>query len=352
MLALTSAALVVVVGLVTAPWPGGPSKDTSGDTELVEQLTPLLEEVGVRDRVSAAFIDGDEISYAGFGADQNTEFEIGSVTKTFTGTLFADAVERKELSLDTKLGSILDLGDSPAAGVTLEELALHTSGLAPDNFDAVSTTASMLASENPDWGTEKELLEGARESKLETKGTFVYSNLGFALLGLAIAKNAGVEYSTLLKERILEPRGMDHTTLPLAENDLPENAMTGVTPLRGRPIAPSLIGPYAPSGAIRSNAEDMAKYALAMVNGTGPGMSGITPMIDIEGPDGPTKRSLSWFVRDINDRTITYHNGATAGFMSVLAIDRDSHRAVLIMSNTGSTDVTSVALELLTGGAK
>jgi CubicO group peptidase (beta-lactamase class C family) len=58
-----------------------------------------------------------------------TQYEIGSLTKTFTASLLADAIRRGEVSADMKVGALLPLGDAPVAGVTLAELASHRSGL-------------------------------------------------------------------------------------------------------------------------------------------------------------------------------------------------------------------------------
>ena len=71
----------------------------TGDAALAARARPLLP--GALDRVSIAVVDGSTVTYAGFGADEHTEYEIGSLTKTFTALLLADAIRRGEVTADT-----------------------------------------------------------------------------------------------------------------------------------------------------------------------------------------------------------------------------------------------------------
>jgi CubicO group peptidase (beta-lactamase class C family) len=97
---------------------------------------------GALDHVSIAVVDGSTITYAGFGANEHTEYEIGSLTKTFTALLLADAIRRGEVTADTKAGALLPLGDTPVADVTLAELASHRSGLSAQGMHASPTATA------------------------------------------------------------------------------------------------------------------------------------------------------------------------------------------------------------------
>ena len=94
-------------------------------------------------------------------------FEIGSITKVFTGLLLAQAVVEKKVTLDTTIGSLLagqvKFADSHVAAITLKQLATHTSGLPriPDNMGA-ETTEDPYASYD-----EKRLLSFLATAKLE-----------------------------------------------------------------------------------------------------------------------------------------------------------------------------------------
>jgi len=93
------------VGVLARPSPPSLSTTVTGDAELAARARPLLP--GALDRVSIAVVDGPAVTYAHFGADEHTEYEIGSLTKTFTGQLLADAIERGEVTADTRAGALL-----------------------------------------------------------------------------------------------------------------------------------------------------------------------------------------------------------------------------------------------------
>ena len=92
--ALALAALVALLGVLAQPSPPSLSTMVTGDVALAARARPLL--AGALDHVSIAVVDGSTVTYAGFGADEHTEYEIGSLTKTFTALLLADAIQRGE----------------------------------------------------------------------------------------------------------------------------------------------------------------------------------------------------------------------------------------------------------------
>src|ERR671938_1219679 len=93
--ALALAALIALGGAFTRPSPPSLSTTVTGDADLAARARPLLS--GALDRVSMAVVDGPSTTYASFGADEHTAYEIGSVTKTFTALLLADAIQRGEV---------------------------------------------------------------------------------------------------------------------------------------------------------------------------------------------------------------------------------------------------------------
>jgi CubicO group peptidase (beta-lactamase class C family) len=121
--ALVRAALMPLGGALTRPSPPSLSSTVTGDPELAARARPLLGRP--LDRVSIAVVDGPTVTYANFGANEDSESEIGSMTKTFTGLLLADAIERGEVTADTQLGALLPPAGAPVAYVTLAELASH-----------------------------------------------------------------------------------------------------------------------------------------------------------------------------------------------------------------------------------
>src|SRR5919202_4678473 len=101
--AVALAAVVALLGVLARPSPPSLSTQVTGDATLAARARPLLP--GALDRVSLAVVDGATVTHAGFGADEHTEYEIGSLTKTFTALLLADAIRRGEVTADTKVGA-------------------------------------------------------------------------------------------------------------------------------------------------------------------------------------------------------------------------------------------------------
>lgn len=349
--------LVLGLGALAIPHPPSLSTEVTGDPELAARVAELaVDTPGARDRMVVAVIDGDRVTMAGFGADGNSEFEIGSVTKTFTAGLFAEAVARGEVAPSDRVGDHLDLADAPVADATLEELASQRSGLPRVDARLLTTARSLLASltgADPYAADADAVLDAARAASIENAGEVTYSNLGMALLGQALAAAAGVDYATLVEERIAGPLGMRDTRTPVVASALGEGAPTGYSS-GGRPVAAWTLGSYAPAGGVRSTLDDMTVYAQAMLGGDATASEALDPRF----PAGDDREiGWAWFTSTV-DRAdlgpaagsgsldITWHNGMTGGFASMVALDRDSDRAVVVLSDT-AVDVDALAFTLL-----
>jgi CubicO group peptidase (beta-lactamase class C family) len=343
-LALALAALVALLGMLARPNPPTLSTRVSGDPALAAAARPLLR--GALDRASIAVIDGDTVAYAHFGASDDTTYEIGSITKTFTGLLLADAIARGEVTADTKVGAFLPLAGAPVADVTLAELASHRSGL-PSVPPGAAVPLSMLR-----WLTHRDpfiqdvdgVVTLARAATLTGRGQVAYSNLGAALLGQALAAASHRDYARLVRERAFIPLGMGATTVPVTADHLPADAPTGYSAAGHTEAAWTMHG-AAPAGGIRSTPADLVRYARALLDCTAPGLEALAPRWDA--PDG-RRVGYAWFTEERSGRTLTWHNGQTGGFASALILDRANGRAVIILSNT-ATDVTRAAFTLMLG---
>ena len=354
LMGILTASAVLAGGLLAAPWTPRLSPDVSGDTALADVVRPLLQSPA--DRVSVAYLEGGSVRYAGFGADERTEFEIGSVSKTFTAALLADAVERGELTLETTVADILgeDLADPEAeiGTVTLAELASHRSGLprlATDPASLFSSFTGVLLHRDPYTASPAEVLQHAQSAPVGGRGRVSYSNLGYAFLGQLLARAAGMSYQDLLQQRILDPLNMQDTYAPIVAGNLRPGAPAGRTAGGLKQAAWTMHG-SAPAGGIRSTAADMSRYAQAMLAGTVPGAEALDPVWET-GDDGE-RVGLAWFTqvsKESPERVVTWHNGQTGGFASMTALDRGAGRAVLIFSNVAAGQ-EEAALTLLTEG--
>ena len=112
--------------------------------------------------------------------------EIGSITKTFSGQLLADAIARGEVKASDPLSTHLsELAGTPAGEATLEEVASHRSGIpgVPSHDLSEFVLRGDILGLNPFTDGTDQLIEKTRTTTLGKRGEFVYSNLGTSLLG-------------------------------------------------------------------------------------------------------------------------------------------------------------------------
>lgn len=346
--AILAPAAVLALGIAAMPTPPSFSTSITGDRALGESLRPDFLEAGALDRAAVAVVDGKNVTFTGFGAESDTEFEIGSITKAMNAQLFQDAIDRGEVRPTDRLEErVPELLGTPAGGVILRDLATHTSGLPGLPTDAGSMLGVLLDSlrhQNPYHVDTAEMITLAAAEALTTPGEYVYSNLGTALLGQALARTAGIDYADLIRTRLFEPLGMGDTRVTTLPGEEGKNATTGFSATGVHENAWA-IGGYVPAGGVRSTAADMSRYVVALLAGTAPGMAALDPVPGTEG-------GLAWMILDTEtDQTLTVHNGQTGGFSSFLMLDREAGRGVITLSNTAAQH-PAVAYNILTGTEK
>lgn len=309
-----AAALLIALGPRNIPL----ATDRTGDERIASSFADHAEKG--HHRLAGFIYENGEVAFGGLGADEHTEFEIGSVTKTFNAELVRQFIDEGSLTLDTQVQDIIDVASAPIADVTLEELLTHTSGLAV--MESLSFAEIMVANFR-DGGnayrrdTPQDILDAAGAAELTNRGEMQYSNYGHALLGQLLATHAGVSYEELLRTRIFGPAGMDNTYLALPHtNDGAPRGLAG----SGRPAEPWDMDGWAPAGAIRSTPADMANY-VEWVTAHGLPEYGWS---DLTGED---------------DKNYPFHNGGTGGFRTMLVWDPESGqpsptRAAFVVGDT------------------
>ena len=286
--------------------------------------------------------------------DPDTIFEIGSVTKAFTGILLAEMVKRKEVKLDDPVSKYLPSSVTlPKANreITLLDLATHHSSLPrlPGNFSPADPDDPYV-----DYTAEK-LYEALRTAKFEINvGTaYQYSNLGAGLLGHALSRAAKVNYDTLVHQRVLWPLGMKSTSVQVDAASKPRLAQ-GYEESDGKlkPAKPwtwkdssVLIG----AGGLRSTARDMLRFAAANAGIIETKLAPVLADAYAERESGSSAEmeiGLGWHRRVVGDRIVIWHNGATGGFHAYTAFDPLLKTGVVILTNSTS-DVDDIGLHLL-----
>jgi CubicO group peptidase (beta-lactamase class C family) len=313
----------------------------------------LRERVGRRHRViAAATVTAGEVATATLGAEPDAGFEIGSISKGFTGLLYVDALERGEVGPGSTLGDVLPLGTSAAAALRLSALSTHSSGLprlAPGTVTLRKMRDMWRHGVNPYGEDLPQLLEQAASVSLG-KPRPAYSNLGYELLGHAVAAAAGTSYAELLAARLTRPLDLASVYAPRTADDLRPGAILGTSRL-GRPQQAWTGEALAPAGGIRASIEDMGRFTKALLDGSAPGIAALDPVVPLAGP--AVRIGAAWITLSRHGRQVVWHNGGTGGFRSWIGLDRAAGTGVVLLSATArSVDRAGLAmLTELTGAA-
>ena len=275
-------------------------------------------------------------------ADELSLFEIGSITKAFTGVLLADMSLRAEVSLEDPLSRHLP-GPRPLwreREPTLLELATHRSGLpnAPKGMSRRELAYSLGFGERDPWAAltpaDYERLVSRESPRRAPGGRVRYSSMAVGLLGDALAARAGKPYEELLTERILDPLGMTATAVTV-QPAWAERLLDGHS--RGGRRRPPIEDFMPAAGSLRSNADDMLRFLAACLE----------PPAEAPGPalalaQQPHARlgkrleiGLCWMIS--NHRRcpkVVWHNGGTWGFRSFAGFAPDRAAAAVAMANT------------------
>jgi serine-type D-Ala-D-Ala carboxypeptidase/endopeptidase len=281
------------------------------------------------------------VAAAGFGLqgmpiDEHTLFEIGSITKAFTGILLAEMVERGEVRLDQPVSELLPstvrMPSRSGKQITLGDLASQVSGLPrlPSNMrpaDNANPYADYTVDQLYDFLSQHEL-------RRDPGAQYEYSNLGVGLLGHALARRAGKSYEQLLRERVLTPLGMTSTGVVLTE-DMKGHMSEGHDP-SGRVVPHWDLPTLAGAGALRSSLADMLRFASAVLS---PPDSPIGRAIRMAvAPRFRVNEALSlglnWHRVILGGDTVVFHNGGTAGFRTYVGINPQAGMAVVLLGNS------------------
>ncbi|MFC5410911.1 serine hydrolase domain-containing protein [Larkinella bovis] len=280
---------------------------------------------------------GETVKGNGQLPDVNTLFEIGSISKTFTATLLADAVQRRLVKLDDPVNMYLPDSipklQKDGIAVTIKTLANHTSGLPRLPANLLVTATDMA---NPYKHYDRKLLYTYLKTATLTRQPgqeYEYSNLAVGLLGTILETVHKKPYEELVKERIARPLGMAHTVITLNESDKKRFAQ-GYDG-KGNPASPwefqSLVG----AGGIRSSVADLIPYLKAEL-GKGP-----KKLVEVMKTtqqttfvNGKTALGLGWHSQSDNPNPWFWHQGGTGGFVTYVGFNPSRQTAVVLLTNS------------------
>jgi CubicO group peptidase (beta-lactamase class C family) len=313
-------------------------------SDLCEELDAARERLGVPGAAVGVLHQGEERT-AGFGVTSvenplavtaDTLFQIGSITKTVTGTTAMRLVEDAKLNLEWPVRAYLpDLGladEDVAANVTMRHLFTHTGGWEGDFFDDLGAGGDALA---------RMVAQLDVLPQLTPLGElWTYNNTGFYIAGRVIEVLAGKPFEETVAELVLEPLGLTSTlffpadvmTHRFAVGHLEDGDETKVA-------RPWDIGRAAyPAGGLSSTVRDLLRYARFHL-GEAPHLLREETLALMQAPQvsaGPDRSvGLTWFVRELDGRKLITHGGGTNGQISLLMIVPDGGFALAILTNDG-----------------
>jgi CubicO group peptidase (beta-lactamase class C family) len=275
-------------------------------------------------------------------ATADTQYRIGSITKTFTATAIMQLRDAGELDLDDRLEQHLDVANGSP---TIRRLLSHLSGLEREAGEMFVT------GESP---TEQQLIDSMRTVNfvLPPGEAHHYSNLAFALLGQVVARKSGMQYTEYVDARIIRPLELTRTTWtperPKAQGYLVDEYARTVW----REAETDLAGTAA-AGQLWSTVADLGRWATFLARGE-PGVLDASTLEQMCFPQVmyyPDNWVLGWglglMLQNYEGSIYAGHGGAMAGHLAGVYIDRKRQIGAAALTNSGTRgdmDLTAIRL--------
>jgi CubicO group peptidase (beta-lactamase class C family) len=330
----------------------------SNTSERWDRLCQFTEEKRLEHKVPGVLVgilqDGAVVT-AGFGVTNvdhplevtpDTLFQIGSITKTFTGTLIMKLVEEGKMDLDATVRTYLPdfkvANEQVSQQVTIQHLLTHTSGWFGDFFHDTGP--------GDDAGARYVADMAGLEQLAPIGQVWSYNNAGFYLAGHIIETVTGQPYQQALRKVVLEPLGLEHLYFD------PGDVITHrfATGHNGMQVARPWPLPRAayPAGGITANIADLLAYAkFHMGDGSTPdGARLLRPelLAQMQTPQFTVWKQeswgLTWSLNDTYGTRLVSHGGGTMGQVSQLILVPERQFAVAVFTNAGEGGQVTLAV--------
>jgi len=322
------------------------------DTEIDFKNTPGF---------AVAIIDGDTSMVFGFGSnhpeyetelDEQSIFEIGSVTKSFTASLVSVLDAEDFLSFDDKVNDHLPSANkNPRLGdVTINDLLTHHSGL-PKLPKYIGSKQKDPQNPYADY-TKTDLLDFYSSFIPDDKREFIYSHVNYGLLEIIIESVTGSDYESAMNSFLLTPLGLNNTYIHKTEDS--DSAITYGFDRAGRQTKNWDFASFGASEGLKSNLNDLILFTRAHIGSTGSQLDFILaanhePEVQTHYND-KIFAGKGWhiFNQKKNFNIIT-HSGKTYGHRAYISFIKETKTAVIILSNSsvGTEDLGLLILRMI-----
>lgn len=370
-------AFLLVAGLLPF-WPAGAANE-----DLQQKVDAIFTGVTQPNDPGLAILvlkNGHTVFEKGYGVadlrtrtkiDGKTNFRLASFTKQFTAMAIMLLIHDGKLRYDETLTEVFP--DFPAYGkaITIRNLLTHTSGLPEyeDLMDAAEKVKGIT------WTPEKQiqdnevlkLLKKEKAGKFAPGTSWAYSNSGYVVLGLVVAKASGTSYGEFLNERIFAPLKMNHTIVfQKGKNEVVNRAFghkkeNNVFKETDQSATSATLG----DGGIYSNLEDLAQWDEALreykLLSEKEMQPPLTPVRLNDGsqtywPKGtgddaktsprPVEYGFGWFLDPYLSHMRSYHDGETMGFRTTIQRFAEGRRTIIVLSNRTDLDPDALSLKI------
>jgi CubicO group peptidase (beta-lactamase class C family) len=300
-------------------------------------------------------IDGDKVEYFSYGktalengtdVDENSVFEIGSISKTFTAIMVADEVLKGNMKLSDPIQKYFPEGVTvPTRNgkeITIKDLATHSSALPrmPDNFQPTNPNNPYADYTIP---LAYEFMSSVELTR-DIGSQYEYSNFGMGMLGHILELINNKSFEDLLIERITNVYNMNDTRVVFTDN---MKAHLAKGHANGREVENWDLPALAGAGAIRSTASDMVKYLKANMGMTPSPIYNAMKMsheVAYTNEEQDFSMGLAWHY-GLND-TVVWHNGGTGGYISFAGFLKGTNKGVVVLTNT-QENINAIGFKLL-----
>ena len=338
------------------------SMDDAALTQSLKAIRGKSEAVGF----ALGIIENGNVTYArGFGVksqdhagpvDANSNFHWASVSKPVVATAIMQLAERGVLDLDAKLVEVLadyKITDPRHRDISIRQILLHISGL-PDVEDYGWDKPEYDETALRRWVLE----DSPRDLLFDPGSAREYSNVGFEVLGLVIERISGLSFTDYVRENIFEPLQMEQSTFYYPDT-LPVRRTTGHAGAAGS----KYITPYypynrrhEPSSTLNTSINEIARYALALLNGgvlDGARILSQEALCDMWAPmwkineDPLQAATMGWVYQEREGIVLLRHFGSDDGFRSALILMPETKSAILFASNDEEVPQREIILAAL-----
>lgn len=316
---------------------------------------------GYNASIALAYIADGKVTFYNYGkttlpngksVDENSVYEIGSISKVFTCILLADEVLKGNMALDDSASKYLPktvkMPSKDGKEITLKDLATHTAGLPrmPDDFspaDYSNPYADYTIAQLYSFLSSYELPRAIGSQ-------YEYSNIGMGLLGHILELHTGKSYEQLVIERIAKPLGMTSTAIILTD-DMKARLAKGHNEQLEEVSNWDIIS-IAGAGGIRSTTKDMVKFVMANMSNEDSALHRAMRLSHkiayAIGDERNFQLGLGWHYA--LDNTVVWHNGGTGGYKAFAGFLKDGSKGVVVLTNTASS-LDALGLKVLDDSA-